>query len=228
MPSRNSLPSSQQQIRHRWQQRSDDILAAAADLFARRGFQGTDVQVLADALGIGKGTVYRHFPTKRELFLATVDRGMQRLHEHVEKSAAQATDPLDRVQRAIEAYLAFFDTRPEFVELLIQERAVFKDRKKPTYFAHREKNVGRWRELFAGLIAAGRIRPLPVEQITDVLSGLLYGTMFTNYFARRQRPPATQARELWDIALLGILSDQERRKQCAPQRDSRKTKESSR
>jgi hypothetical protein len=40
------------------------------------------------------------------------------------------------------AYLDFFAEQPGFVELLIQERAHFRDRKRPTYFEHRDANVG--------------------------------------------------------------------------------------
>jgi AcrR family transcriptional regulator len=194
------------------QQRRADILKHATHFFAEHGFQGTDVQVLADELGVGKGTIYRYFPSKRALFLAAVDEAMRRMHEHVEAARLQASDPLDQVERAVEAYLAFFDEHAEYVELLIQERAVFKNRKKPTYFEHRERNVIPWRERFRELIKAGRVRPLPVEQMTNALSAAVYGTMFTNYFAGRQQPLAVQARDLLDVAMLGILSDTERRK----------------
>src|SRR5699024_4707587 len=43
--------------------RRTEILDAAATQFARNGFAATDVQVIADQLGIGKGTVYRYFRT---------------------------------------------------------------------------------------------------------------------------------------------------------------------
>ncbi len=86
---------------------------------------------------------------------------------------------------AIRAFLGFFAEHPEFVELLIQERAQFKDRKKPTFIEHREANVRRWQELYRSLIAAGRLRDMPVERISDVISHQLYGTIFFNYVAGR-------------------------------------------
>src|SRR5262249_59824700 len=124
----------------------------------------------------GKGTLYRYFPSKRDLFLATVDRVMRRLHERIEDSIRGVEDPLDQVAAAIRAYLAFFAEHPDFVELLMQERAHFKDRKEPTYFQHRAANVERWRDLYRRLIAGGRVREMPAERITDVLGALVYGT----------------------------------------------------
>src|SRR5205823_13351041 len=137
---------------------------------------------------------------------------MHKMRRQIDASIEGVEDPLDRIAVAIRAYLAFFTDHPEFVELLMQERAQFKDRKKPTYFEHREANVERWRDLYRALIAEGRIRNMPVERITDVMSDLLYGTMFTNYFTGQRKPFEAQAQAILDIAFHGILSDAERRR----------------
>ena len=88
------------------QRRRDGILDAATALFSRHGYHGADLQDLADQLGVGKGTVYRYFPSKRELFLAAADRVMRLLHEHVETARRQRQDPMEQVEVAITAYLA--------------------------------------------------------------------------------------------------------------------------
>jgi len=192
------------------QRRQEEILDVAARVFAERGFPGTDVQEIADELEVGKGTIYRYFPTKRKLFLAAVDRAMRRLREEVDASAAEAGDPLERIARAVRAYLAFFDTNPAFVELLMQERAEFKDRKKPTYFEHREVNEKTWQEVLRELASEGRVRNVPVQRITDVVGDLLYGTIFTNHFAGRRKSLEQQAQDILDIVFHGILTDKER------------------
>src|ERR1051325_4625493 len=85
-----------------------------------------------------------------------------------------------------------------------------KDRKKTTYFEHREKNLGVWQELYRRLIAEGRVRQMPVERITDVMSNQLYGRVFTNYFAGRSKPLREQADDLLDVIWNGILTTSER------------------
>ncbi len=190
--------------------RREEILEAATRLFAAEGFARTDVQVVADELGVGKGTVYRYFETKEALFLAAVDRAMHQLREHVDTAVDKEADPLDQLAAAVHAYLAFFDAKSECIELLILERAAFKDRKKPTYFEHRDANLGRWLDLFRGLVAAGRVREAPVEEFTETISDVLYGTIFTNHFAGRQEPLEEQAGRILRGFFLGILSDSER------------------
>jgi AcrR family transcriptional regulator len=207
-----------------WASRSEQILDVAMALFAQHGYAETDTQMLAEKLGVGKGTLYRYFPSKEQLFLATVDRVMRRLKEEIDTRVDETEDPLEQIAVAIRTYLAFFAEHPDYVELLIQERAIFRDRKTPTYFQHRQANLGRWQALYQGLIDEGRIREMPVEQITDVMSGVVYGTMFTNYFAGRHKPLEEQARNILDVVFHGILSDTERpgRQEQDPYRKSKK------
>ena len=192
--------------------RREEILAVAARLFAERGYSNTDTQDIADELQVGKGTLYRYFPTKREMFLAAADRVMRQMRQRVDESIADVADPLDRLSQGIRAFLSFYAEHPEYVELLIQERAQFKDREKPTFLEHRDANVKRWREFYRKLIGDGRVRDVPVERITDVVSNLLYGVMFTNYFAGRRGPVEDQVQDILDIVFHGILSESERNK----------------
>ena len=114
--------------------RQEEILEKAVELFARHGYSATDTQRLADELQVGKGTLYRYFPSKESLFLAAVDFCMRKLHEQVAAFVAEVADPMDRIREGIRAYLAFFVEHPEFVELMIQERALFKDQQPVNVF----------------------------------------------------------------------------------------------
>jgi AcrR family transcriptional regulator len=192
--------------------REEEILDEATKLFAEFGYSDADTQTLADRLGVGKGTIYRYFSSKQDLFLAAADRLMHQLHESITVAVKETEDPIDRMFHGIFAYLDYFKRRPEFVELMIQERAYFKDREKHTYFEHREKFSREWEEDFKGLAKAGRIRDIHFEKFHDVIGDLLYGTMFTNYFARRKRDTAEQAKDIYETLLYGLLSDSEREK----------------
>jgi AcrR family transcriptional regulator len=195
--------------------RREEILEAAAKIFAERGFAATDLQVLADELAVGKGTIYRYFPSKRELFLAAVDRGMRCLTEEIHAAKENVTDCVDMMLVAIRAYLAFFDAHPKYVELIIQERAAFRDRKKPTYFEHRDAMEGRKVQMLRDLMAQGRMRDMPPERAVDVMNNLLYGTIFTNYFVKSSKPLEQQAHDIVDIFWHGVLSEEERKRRLS-------------
>ena len=187
------------------ERRRAEILDAATAVFSENGFAAADVQEIADKTGVGKGTVYRYFPSKEELFLAAVDHGMRSLKLAVDAAAASAKQPLERIAEGVRAYLAFFDENPAIVELLIHERAHFRDRKMPTYFVHRDANMAPWQALFRELIQDGVVRDIPVERITDFVSDVLYGTMFTNYFAGRKSTLVSQSENILDMVFHGLL-----------------------
>ena len=195
------------------QRRREEILDKVAGLFAKHGYFETDTQFLADQLQVGKGTLYRYFVSKEEMFLAAVDRVMRKLHERIVQQSSEVEDPLDQIRKGIHAYLAFFAEHPEFVELLIQERALFKDRKKSTYFQHRDVYVKRWQELYRSMGAKGLIRDIPAERITDVIGDLIYGTTVANIFSGRRASPEMQTRNILDIVFFGILADSQRHRE---------------
>jgi AcrR family transcriptional regulator len=195
--------------------RREEILETATALFAEQGFSDAVTQALAERLGVGKGTIYRHFPSKRALFLAATDRVMHKLQDQVLASVVSIEDGLERIERGIATFLQFFADHPSFVELLIQERAYFKDRKRPTYFEHREVNIQRWKQLYRDLMAAGRMRQMPVERIVTVVSNVLYGIMVTNFFNGQPAPADVQAKEILDIIFLGVLTEPERQRLLA-------------
>jgi AcrR family transcriptional regulator len=192
--------------------REEEILDAATILFAEFGYTAADTQTLADRLGVGKGTIYRYFPSKRELFLAAADRLIHQLHNSIQTAINEIDYSIDRIYNGIYAYLKFFADHPEFVELIIQERAHFKDREKPTYFEHREQFCSEWQKEFEGFVKSGLVREMTFDKFHNIISDLLYGTMFTNFFTRRQCPISEQAQDIFDIVLNGILSDAERKK----------------
>ncbi|MDP9173840.1 MAG: TetR/AcrR family transcriptional regulator [Planctomycetota bacterium] len=192
------------------ERRRGEILDQAADAFAKHGYANTDVQWISDALSVSKGTIYRYFPSKEDLFLAAVRRGVERLYEHIAVAKRDKVDSLDTITAAVVAYLQFFKANPQLVELFIQERSLFRDGRKPVFFEHRDAKRGPFRQLVARLMENGVIREMPVERFIDVLGDVLYGTMFTNFFAGRDKPFESQAQDILDLVFFGALSDEER------------------
>ena len=192
--------------------RHEEILESATRVFARHGYQTADVQWIADELKLSKGTIYNYFPSKEELFLACVDRGVAQLNQHIDAFAGRHADVIDQMSAAIVAYLEFFQRNPNLFDLLIQERAEFRDRRQSTYFQHRQQRVGKWHAAIGKLIESGRFRDILPEKVTAVMGDLLYGTMFTNHMSGRTRPSEAQAADILDVVFNGLLTDQERRR----------------
>jgi AcrR family transcriptional regulator len=197
------------------EERRQAIIEVAARLFAELGYTSCEMERVASELGIAKGTLYLYFPSKEKLFYACVDAGMKQMQAAVLQAADEATELVDRIARGIRAYLQFFEEHPEHVELLIQERANFKSRSRPTYFEYRDQNRQKWRPVHEEMIATGRYRAdIPVERMMDAIGNLLYGTMFTNHFVGRAVSLNEQYQSLMEILMRGLLSEEERAAQA--------------
>lgn len=185
--------------------RRQEILDASALFFARLGYPNADLKLLADELGVAKGTLYRYFPSKKHLFLATVDNCMQQLSQQVTVAAIQVESPLERIEQALRAYFRFFDLHPHVVELIVQERAEFKERALPAPLD--KDNSAMWRQHFSDLIACGVLREVAVERLIQTMSSLLYGVIFNKYISGFSETLESQTEDVLDIVFNGLMKE---------------------
>lgn len=69
-------------------QRRRELVQAAVHEFARGGLHGTPVERIAKRVGVAQPYVFALFPSKRELFVAAVERGFERVAETFRQAAA--------------------------------------------------------------------------------------------------------------------------------------------
>jgi len=84
-------------------QRKEQLLDTAVELFARRGFGGATTAELAKAAGVTEPIIYRHFRSKKDLFIAVIDRTSELTLETWERQLKTAKDPAQRLRRLIAA-----------------------------------------------------------------------------------------------------------------------------
>jgi AcrR family transcriptional regulator len=87
----------------------DQILAHATRLFAARGFDGTPIQEIADAVGIRKPSLLYHFPSKDDLRRAVLDHILARWNRilpSVLRAAASGGDQFDGVVAEVVSFFA--------------------------------------------------------------------------------------------------------------------------
>ena len=147
------------------------ILDAATALFATRGFAAVTTPEVAAAAGVAQGSVFHHFPTKRDLFVAVHNRFQLRLIEGIDAAAASARDPWSRFDAIWRAYLdATEDPAMRRILLLDGPRVIGLDelrrQDRDTAFAFLMREV-------AALQEARLIRPDSVRALTVLLFGAL-------------------------------------------------------
>jgi AcrR family transcriptional regulator len=148
------------------------IVAAALARVAEGGYASASVQAVAEGAGVAVGTVYRHFPSKSELFAEVFRRASEReLDVVVEVSAADGRPAAERIAAAVEAFCRRALAGPVLAYALIAEPV------DPAVESERLRLRIGYRDAFARVlddgITAGELRPHDTQTVAAALVGAL-------------------------------------------------------
>ena len=103
-----------------YDKRRDAILAAAAQLYARRGFQGVSVADLAKACGTSKSLIYHYFPSKDDLLYATMAAHLDALVAAAEE-ATRSGGAAARLRALTHAFMRLYVGAEDSHKVLLNE-----------------------------------------------------------------------------------------------------------
>lgn len=101
-------------------QRREQLLDTAVQLFAEKGYAGATTAELAKAAGVTEPIIYRHFVSKKDLFIAVIDRTSELITHTWERQLRNAQDPAQRLRRLIGANPMVSDRGKGFYRVIIQ------------------------------------------------------------------------------------------------------------
>jgi AcrR family transcriptional regulator len=179
------------------------ILRSAAVLFAQKEFNRVLIDEIAARAGVGKGSVYRQFNSKEELYAAVVIEGFAQLQREIRAALASASTVRDKVATIVDHSLAFFWSRRQFFALLHDPKALPR-RQERLYHAQRQE----FTELIGGVlrdgVEGGSLRAdLDTRIAAEALLGMLRGI---NRYCRDYTTPETAIPILVDIFIGGCAA----------------------
>jgi TetR/AcrR family transcriptional regulator, regulator of mycofactocin system len=125
----------------------DQVSAVALDLFARRGFDATTLDDVAEAVGVSRRTLLRYYPSKNDLVWGAFSEHLVRFREML--ASAPADEPLmDVVRRGV---IAFNDYGPEELPRLRIRMELITG--VPALQAHSALRYAEWRAVVAEFVA---------------------------------------------------------------------------
>lgn len=101
------------------------ILSAALEEFSEKGYHQATIDSISERGGIAKGTVYRYFKTKEQLFNALKEDTICEFVELVKDEINRNEDILDVLESVIRIYLGFFEKNSAFFKVIVQEHKDF-------------------------------------------------------------------------------------------------------
>jgi AcrR family transcriptional regulator len=107
------------------ERRRTEIIEAAFEVFATRGYTAAGIADIAERLGMGHGTFYRYFKNKRDILDAVVDHGVERMVSELELETESPPTTLDEFKEQLrhigERLFALLDAEPALGQIVLLE-----------------------------------------------------------------------------------------------------------
>ncbi len=184
--------------------RKNDILDAAAALFAEEGYNAVSLIDIARSVGLSKATIYHYFDRKEEILGCIVVDTVHKLSEHVEQAVAAYVDPKQRLIAFMEAQAEFFEQHQAPFQILLTRVANLQDRKmRDVAVEWRINYENTIRNIVRDGLASGDFHTRDPNAVVRAIISSVY------WLARWYRPNGKQtareiAREYVEIYLYGI------------------------
>lgn len=184
--------------------RKEEILDAAAELFAEHGFHAVSLADIAHAVGLSKPTLYHYFERKETILGTIVVTTIQKLNAHVEAAIADVSEPEAKLVAFLEAQADFFEQHQTWFQVLLMRFGNLTEPKlRDVAIEWRIKYESLIKGIVREGVAAGVFRTRTPNSVVRAVLASLY------WLARWYRPDGPKhareiAREYADVLLYGV------------------------
>jgi TetR/AcrR family transcriptional regulator, cholesterol catabolism regulator len=137
--------------------RRADLTREAARLFAERGFHGTSMGDLAEALGVQKGSLYSLTGSKQELLFQTMREGARAFHAALDALPEKA-NAVERIRLALRGHLRVVSEQLDVATVFTREWRYLDDPYREQVLDERRRYEERFRSLLREGVEAGELR----------------------------------------------------------------------
>jgi len=131
--------------------RAAEILDAAAQIFARKGYHGASTQDIADVLGVRQASLYYYFPSKEAALENVCTRGVEDFYKAAQGIASGPGSASEKLAGLVRAHIAPILDRGDFVKVFLTQRQFLPNESR--------RHIGKWsrqiEEIFENVIRAG-------------------------------------------------------------------------
>ena len=181
--------------------RREQLLDAATQVFAERGYEGARVEQIADAAQVSPGLLYRHFEGKQELYAEILQLANRELMQHLALAAAPKRPSSERVRDGLDAFFMFVEDHRQLWQMLM------KDVLEPEIAAIREQVTTRSVMAVAALAAQDYDAESPREVELEMAAVMIVGSAVSLASWWTEHPEVSRAKMVglaMDVMWLGL------------------------
>jgi TetR/AcrR family fatty acid metabolism transcriptional regulator len=182
----------------------DLIIAAAIQVFSKKGYHNTKMEEIAVAAGIGKGTIYEYFSSKLQLLQEVMK---MTFHRHDHSLAYNVNNSLTfaaKIKMLMEGHFRFCQENKELTRFLFWDTEAIDEELRDWALQKRTQKEHHLQELIVTAIDQGEIRAVDPRLLTLMISGLFAAVWVPVVMEGWEIDAAAAAEQVTDILLAGI------------------------
>ena len=148
--------------------RRSELTRQAARLFAEKGYHGTSIGEIADALGVQKGSLYAHISSKQDLLYETMREGATAFHAALD-AIPDDLPSAEKIRLALRAHLRVVADQLDVATVFVREWRYLEGDRRAEIVAERRRYEERFRALFREGRELGELR----TDLDDATAALL-------------------------------------------------------
>ncbi len=148
----------------------EQILSAAISLFARFGYKKTTIDDIANELGIAKGTMYRYFVNKEDLYHQAMSDILDKWRLYVQNEVCKIKDPMEKFRVMAQAAIHYPKRNQDFCHIVLQDPNIFSiSHKQDRYSESNKPAEDMLKSILEEGVKAKAFRHINIEHTTQLL-----------------------------------------------------------
>lgn len=191
-------------VRRSREARVDEILAAARELFCAKGYEAAAVAEIASRVGVAEPTVFKYFPSKRELLLKVLEHWYEEMFGDYARDLAGVSGARARLQLLIWRHLRSLRDYPLLCRLMFLEVRAEADYHNTRLHELNRQYTGLLVQVLEEGIKRREFRPVPVKLLRDLVYGGIEHHCWNYFNGRGQLDIDSVAEQLTDVICQGV------------------------
>jgi AcrR family transcriptional regulator len=182
----------------------DGIYDAAVEVLIQHGIGGLTMDRVAEAAGVGKGSLYNYFNNKRELIRFIHQRTVEPAMTALEETLATPDPAPVKLEAVLRKWFEHFAKHRTIFDFMFNDPRT-QEMLEPSKRSARTAGIASFTKLLEQGIAEGSFRPIDAARASEIFLGAVIITTEQQMILGEQRPVDDSVSKLMDVFLNGLL-----------------------
>ena len=184
--------------------KKENILQAAVQVFSRKNFYLVKMQEVADAAGVGKGTIYEYFSSKEDLFSQMIKNGIDHYKKIISLDKMKGEDLWSSLEALLKANISFIWENQDIARLILTSEHPFHRELHNMLIQFRESIINDMEKGFEKAREKGEIKKVSPKMAARMFRGIIIEVFSAMILFEGKKPGDQEIKESLSLFRQGL------------------------